>query len=489
MNKREVDLMIKELTIIQMNDTHGYLEEHYEYLWKGDKEVFVKAGGYPRISQYLKDVREERNNKVLFVDGGDTFHGTYPVVNSKGEVLIELLNDLKLDAMTAHWDFAYGPEQFEKIVGKLNYPMLAINCYREDTDKLVFPPYEIKDIDGLKVGLIGIAATIVDKTMPSHFSKGIYLTMGDRELPKYIDKLKNEEKVDLIVVVSHLGYPQELKIAKQVDGIDVLLSAHTHNRVYEPALVNDTIIIQSGCHGSFLGRLDLKIKDRRIEDFTHELVLLDEEINEDKKMSKKIESIMKPYRNKLDKKVGVTKTNLSRDKVLESTMDNFLLQSLIYHQKDAVMAFSNGWRYGAPIPKGDITVNDLHNIIPVNPPLSVVDLTGKELWDMLEENLDRTFAKDPFDQMGGYVKRCLGINVYFKIENPKNERIQELFVDNKPVDKGKVYKAVYVTTQGVPKKYGRNRYHLDIHAIDALKNYLNDKKEITAPIRNTITAI
>ena len=481
--------MIKELSIIQMNDTHGYLEEHFEYLWKGDKEIFVKAGGYARIAQYVSDVRKEKDGKVLFVDGGDTFHGTYSVVKSEGEVLVELLNDLKLDAMTAHWEFAYGPEQFESLASKLSYPMLAINCYRKENDELAFPPYTIKEIDGIKIGIIGIAATIVDKTMPEHFSKGLYFTLGNEELPGYIDKLKNEEQVDLVVLVSHLGYPQEIKIASQIDGIDVLLSAHTHNRIYEPTIINDTIIIQSGCHGSFLGRLDLKIKDKKIESYTHELILLDENIEKDHAMNEKIEMIMKPHREILEEELGKTKTDLTRDKVLESTMDNFLLQSLMDHEKDAVMAFSNGWRYGAPIPKGPITVNDLWNIIPVNPPVSTVDITGQELWDMLEENLDRTFAKDPFDQMGGYVKRCLGINMYFKIENPKGERVQELFIGEESVNLDKTYKAVYVTAQGVPKKYGTNRKHLDINAIDALKNYLISEKEIKAPLRNTIVAI
>lgn len=479
----------KKLTIIQMNDTHGYLEEHNEYLWDGNNEKYVKVGGYPRIASYINDIRKENDENVLFLDGGDTFHGTYPLVQSKGEVAIDLLNDLKLDAMTAHWEFAYGPEQFNNLVEKLNYPMLAINCYNEENDELVFPPYITKEINDLKIGVIGIAATIVDKVMPEHFSEGIYFTMGNEELPRYIDKLKNEENVDLVVVLSHLGYPQELKIANKIDGIDVLLSAHTHNRIYEPAIVNDTIIIQSGCHGSFLGRLDLEIENKRIINYNHELKLLDESVAKDDTMKKKIDEIMAPDRDMLNEVKGKTKTDLARDKVLESTMDNFLLQSLMHEVPDAVMAFSNGWRYGAPIPKGDITMNDIWNIIPVNPPVSTIDLTGEELWNMMEENLERTFAKDPFEQMGGYVKRSMGINVYFKIENPYGERIQELFVAGKAVDKNKTYKTVYVTSQGVTAKYGSNRKHLDIHAIDAILNYLDDKKEIKAPITGSIVAI
>ena len=206
-------------------------------------------------------------------------------------------------------------------------------------------------------------------------------------------------------------------------------------------------------------------------------------------MQEKVNKVMEEDKTMLGEKLGETLTDLTRDRTLESTMDNLLLQSMMHHEKDAALAFSNGWRYGAPIPKGDITVNDIWNIIPVNPPLSTVELTGDEIMEMMEENLERTFSKDLFKQMGGYVKRCLGLNLYFKIENPAGERIQELFIGDERLERDKTYKAVYVTTQGVPEKYGKNRKHLDIHAIDALKNYIRDKGQVEADLRGTIVAI
>lgn len=478
----------KELTIIQMNDTHGYLEEHWEHFFDGDHSKYIRAGGYPRIASYLKDIRKEKDENVLFLDGGDTFHGTYPVVETKGKILPPLLNKLKIDAMTAHWEFAYGPNGFKDLLKDIDYPMLAINCYDKSSDQLVFNPYLIKEINGIKIGIIGIAATIVDKVMPKHFSKGLYFTMGNEELPGYIQELKKEKDVDLVLVLSHLGFPQEVKLAKEVDGIDILLSAHTHNRVYEPAEINGAIIIQSGCHGSFLGHLDLTIEDNKIVDYSHKLIVLDEKIKEDREMKSLVDEKMKPYREKLEKIWGKTETDLNRYQVLESTMDNFLLNSIMDYT-GAQMAFSNGWRYGAPIPKGEITENDLWNIIPVNPPVSKVKLTGRELWDMMEENLERTFAKNPYEQMGGYVKRSMGINLYFKIENSYGQRVQYLFVQGEPVDYEKVYDVAFVTTQGVPAKYGHDREQLDIHAIDVLKNYLEKEKTIKAPIIGTIVAV
>lgn len=478
----------QNLTILQVNDSHAYLEPHQELFWDGNHAVYRKAGGFARISTLLHQIRAESPGRVLTFDGGDTIHGTYAAVESQGEALIPILNSMHFDAMTAHWEFAYGPKQFKKITEQLSYPMLACNVYDQASDELVFPPYTICETGGLRVGVIGIAATIVDKTMPPSFSEGLYFTLGNKELPGHIAKLRSEDKVDLIVVLSHLGFPQDVKLAREVKGIDVLLSSHTHNRLFAPKLVDNTIIIQSGSHGSFLGRLDFEIESRRIADFKHELLIVEEGIKPNMMVDALVHEALHPYRKELDQIIGITSTVLHRNAMMESTMDNLLLQSLLEHT-EAEIAFSNGWRYGAPVIPGPITLNDLWNIIPVNPPVSLVELTGDEIRAMLEENLEHTFASDPYQQMGGYLKRMLGINVYMKIENAAGSRIQELFVQGQRVKMDQVYTATFVTAQGVPQKYGRNRTNLEIHAIEALQHYIIKNSPITADLRGTAMAV
>jgi 2',3'-cyclic-nucleotide 2'-phosphodiesterase (5'-nucleotidase family) len=324
--------------------------------------------------------------------------------------------------------------------------------------------------------------------MPKHFSKGICFTLGNKELPYYIKHLRENEGVDLIVVVSHLGYPQELKLAEEVEGIDVLLSGHTHNRVYEAVVVNNAIVMQSGCHGSFIGKLDLQVENRRVQDFRHELININESIKPDPEVEAMVNNTLEPHRDMLKKVAGRTKTALNRYTVMEASMDNLLLQALI-DVSGTELAFSNGWRYGAPIPPGPITVNDLWNIIPTNPPISLCEMTGAELWEMMEENLEHTFSRYPYQQMGGYVKRCMGLNIYFKVENPKDKRIQEFFVSGKRLNRSKTYTACFVTEQGIPARYGTNRQDLDIHSIDALKSYLAKYDEVSADLRGTIVPI
>ncbi len=480
---------LRKLTILQINDTHGYLEEHQEMFWEAGGIRHERIGGYARMSGYFKRVREEcGESAVIALDNGDTLHGTYPAVHSKGSAFIAPLNLLGLDAWTVHWDFVFGTDKLQEIAHALQYPLLACNCHRKDTDELPFMPSLILERAGIKVGIIGIAAYIIDKNFPPRFSEGLYFTLGKEELPRHIKRLREQDKVDLIIVLSHLGFPQDCKLAGEVDGIDILLSGHTHNRMYQPVEINGATIIQSGCHASFIGRLDVTLDGNKISHIGHQLVKLDSSIESDTDMQSLVNEIYAPYRTMLNEVVGETLTHLNRYTTLESTMDNVLLDA-IAAAAGTDIAFSNGWRYGAPIPIGPVTVNDLWNIIPTDPPVQTVEMTGAELWEMMEENLEMTFSADAYKQMGGFVKRCRGVTICFKIENPAGARIQEFFAEGVRLDLERNYTVAFVSEQGIPKKYGSNRRKIGIQAIDALKNYFSGYRNVTAEPRNTVIAV
>ncbi len=480
--------MGQSITFLQINDVHAYLEPHPELFWSGKGPTYRTAGGYARVATLFNAVRARERGAVLALDGGDTFHGTYAAVHTHGEALVPILNALGLGGMVAHWDFAYGPDQLRRLDAQLNYPVLAANCYHAGTDQLALEPYRVLEIGGLRVGVIGLAAVIVDKTMPPHFSEGLSFTLGVEELPGCIRTLRDEEQVDLVVVLSHLGFPQEHQLAQQVDGIDVLLGAHTHHRLRAPVVANRTLIIQSGSHGSFVGCLTVEVEQGRVVDYRHELIPVDERIEPDREVAALVEDAVGPYRALLAEVVGQTSTGLDRGGALEATMDNFLLQGLL-HAVEGEVAFSNGWRYGAPIPAGPVTLGDLWNIIPVNPPISTATLTGAEIVALLEESLEHTYARDPYRQMGGYLKRCLGLSMTCKIEDPYGQRVREIFVRGEPLQPEREYRAVYVTAQGVPRRYGRDHHAHDVKAIDALRNYLAQAGPVEAGLRGTVVAI
>lgn len=473
----------RKITLLQVNDTHGYLEPHPELVWHGANPQFPILGGYARIAGYLNGVRSESPHAVLALDNGDTFHGTYAAVSSRGEALVPLTNALAFDAMTAHWEFAWGPAHFKALAKRLDYPVLAINCFDKKSGRRPFAASRVIERCGVKIGVIGVAATIIDKTMPPHFSEGLRFTNGDKELPREIRRLRQKEQVDLIVVLSHLGLPQDIKLADLVEGIDVILSGHTHDRLERPVVTNGAIIIQSGCHGAFIGRLDLSVGDDGVLLERHELIAMDDSIKPDPAMEVLVESVMAPLRERLSISVGSIDTALHRNTTLDCTMDDLLLAALCDASGRAI-AFSNGWRYGAPIPAGEVTMNDLWNIIPVNPPVSTVTMTGEEIRAMIEQNLDRTFCADPFGQMGGYVKRFCGLTIFAKIENPFGSRVVDIFVGEEKLHAQAAYEVAFVTAQGVPGRFGRDRGQMPVSAIEALQAYLaKSPPPVTTPGR------
>lgn len=476
---------MRTVTLLQINDTHGYLEEHQE-LFGDDHRV---VGGYARIKSYFDSVRTERGaDSVITLDNGDTLHGTFPAVHTAGQALIAPLNELGIDAWTVHWDIMYGPHRLEELAGQLNYPLLAANCHREDAGPDPFPGSILLERAGVRVGIVGLAATIIDKMFPARASEGLRFTIGEDELKKEIRQLK-DKGAELIVVLSHLGFPQDCKLAQRVPGIDVIVSGHTHNRMDRPFTVGETTIFQSGCHGSFVGRLDIDVdQDDSVGDIRHELVEMGPQISPDPGMQKMVNDIYSPHRQALRQVVGRTATDLDRYTMLESTMDNFLLDA-VSSAAGTEICFSNGWRYGAPIPAGPITREDLWNIIPTNPYVETVQMTGAELWEMMEQNLEHTFAADPYGQMGGYVKRCRGVQIRFKAENPAGARIQEFYAEGDPLEEGRLYTVGFVTQQGVPARFDRNRTSTMIRAVEALESYLDTHSPVSAELRGTVIAV
>jgi 2',3'-cyclic-nucleotide 2'-phosphodiesterase (5'-nucleotidase family) len=195
-----------------------------------------------------------------------------------------------------------------------------------------------------------------------------------------------------------------------------------------------------------------------------------------------------PHRALLEEPVGVTASLLHRATTLEAPMDTLLLRA-IAAAADVPIAFSNGWRYGAPIPPGPVTLGDLWNIVPPNPLVSLVELSGAEIWELLEENLEHTLAADPYLQMGGYLKRLHGLTLYAKLENPAGQRVQELVVGERRLERAAHYPVGFVTTQGVPAKYGTGRHDLPIRAIDALRAYLAGQSPVMVHSEGTVVPV
>ena len=186
----------------------------------------------------VRELREKHGADLLVLDNGDTLHGTYEAVQSKGEVMLPYLKALGIDAMTFHWDAAYTPRHLKGLEPRMGYPILANNVYHQGTKRRMFAPSVILHKAGLKVGIIGVASNIIQKNMPPIFWEGADFTDGITETRREVKKLQ-AAGVDLILLLSHLGYPQDIELLEQVPGIHLCPSGHTHNRVRSPQQIGD----------------------------------------------------------------------------------------------------------------------------------------------------------------------------------------------------------------------------------------------------------
>jgi len=480
--------MAYELTIIQQNDTHGYIETHPEFFWGFEKPQYRMAGGFARIACYVNTVKRERAN-VLYVDGGDLFHGTGPAVLSQGNTIVELINAMKPDVFVpGNWDFAYGAVQLQSLAEKVNCPTIAVNVHKQNSKDPFFSPYTIKEFQGFNVGIIGLTYPYVDQTMPDSFSNGLSFSLGLEELQIQIETLRNKLKVDLIIVVSHMGLPLDVKLSSIVRGIDIILSGHSHDRLTAPIVKDGCMIIQSGSSGSFLGRLDVSIDNGKITGAAHQLIpLYAEDFPEDQEILEMIEDNLKPYNSMLAEEIGVLKSPLHRMTLNEAPMDRLITDAYLSFI-DADVSFSHGWRYGVPVLPGKICLKQMYQIIPTNPQLFELEIEGARLLQSLENNLEQVFSVDPFQQKGGYVLRSSNLMMAYKPYNPYGHRIQHIEINGKPLDPKKTYRVVGASDQ-IFKKHQTNRKILQMKAHDVIKAYFSLKKEVAIDEKRFIYSI
>ncbi|RHW41953.1 bifunctional metallophosphatase/5'-nucleotidase [Neobacillus notoginsengisoli] len=477
--------MVQEITIIQQNDTHGCLEMHEELFWGAKGPYLKKAGGFSRINQYVKDAKN-KNPKVLFLDGGDLFHGTLPLVSSKGSAILPILKEMELDGFVpGNWDFAYGREQLKQLAESLPFPAIACNVKDEESGKTLFEPYFIKEMQGVKVGVIGLTYPYVDQTMARSFSKGLVFSKGLDEVRDIVQILK--PATDLIVLLSHMGLPLDVKLASIVDGIDILLSGHSHDRVSKPIMVNDTIVVQAGSNSSFLGRLDIAIDNGRITGVNYQLIDIDEQLAEDSVVEELVQTAVGRYENEKKEIAGQTNSMLHRMTLNEAPMDQLITDAYM-HSLSCDAAFSHGWRYGPPQAPGSLSMYDLHSIIPTNPKLFTLEVEGKELLNILEKNLEQVFSSDPFQQKGGYILRSSGLFMTYKPYNPKGHRIQTLQVGGKDINLSKTYKIAGGGQQLFKGMEEKKTYH-EHQAIELIHSFLKDNGPYQADWKNRIISV
>ena len=444
-------------------------------------QTYGRVGGMDRMATLVKSIRAERPNNTLLLDGGDTWQGSYTALKTNGQDMVDVMNNLGVEAMTGHWEFTYGTERVQELIESLNFPFLAGNIIDTEWEESVFPSSQFFEKGGIKIAVIGQAFPYTPVANPRHMIPTWSFGIREKLIRENVKKAR-EEGAELVVLLSHNGFDVDRKLASRVEGIDVILTGHTHDALPEVIKVGNTLLIASGSHGKFLARLDLDIKGGRVVDYEFKLIpVFSDVITPDHEMASIIDKIRAPHKKELDTVLGTTDSTLYRRGNFNGTFDDLICQALL-EERDAEISLSPGFRWGSSLlPGQNITTEDVFNQTAITYPKAYrTEMSGKLIKDILEDVGDNLFNTDPYYQQGGDMVRVGGMSYSIDINQSIGNRFSNLtsLKDGKPIDPNKNYvvagwASVNEGTEGPP-------------VYDLVSDYIKKKKTVMVPENTNI---
>ena len=404
---------------------------------------YGRVGGLDRVATVVKSIRADRPDAIL-LDGGDTWHGSYTCHHTQGQDMVNVMNALKTEAMTFHWEFTLGSDRVHEIIDTLPFPALGQNIFDAEWDEPAeyFKPYTFFERGGSKIAVIGQAFPYMPIANPSWMFPEYSFGIRDENMQAMVDEVRGLG-ADLVVVLSHNGFDVDKKMASIVTGIDIILSGHTHDALPEPVLIDNTIIVASGSNGKFVSRVDLDVRNGQMMGFKHKLIpIFSDVITPDPDMAALIEGERAPYIDQLSEVIGQSESLLYRRGNFNGTWDDLICQALI-EEREADISMSPGVRWGPSIlPGQDITREDIWNVTSMSyGKVYRTEMTGEFIHIILEDVADNLFNPDPYYQQGGDMVRIGGMGYRIDINKPQGERITELTLlkTGERIDPSKTY--------------------------------------------------
>ncbi|CAI6151555.1 MAG: hypothetical protein SPLUMA1_SPLUMAMAG1_01302 [uncultured Sulfurimonas sp.] len=457
---------------------------------------FGKMGGIAHMKTYLNHVRKERGSEnVLFLDSGDTWQGTGVALKTRGEAIVTAQNYLGVDIMTGHWEFTYGKERVLELIEKLDAKFVAQNVigndpFEDEYEELIFEPYTIEERGGAKIGVIGQAFPFTSTANPKEFTEGWSFGIRPETLQDYVNELRNEHKVDCVVVISHDGFSVDQEVARMVHGIDFILSGHTHDPSPQPITVEGTVIVIAGSHGKYIGRLDIDASNGKVHGYEYKLVpMASNIIPADPEGVKLVNDLYAPFDKELNEVLGKTKHTLYKRDTFFSTFDQ-LINDAILDEMKCDMAFTPGYRWGTTVLAGDeILMDNVYEMCGITyPSVYTFDLKGKQITTLLEDIADNVFNANPLYQQGGDMSRLGGVTYSIAVAGKAGERISKLMIGGKPIDLDKTY--VVSSWGGNLQNAGENLQKDKIRPVyDVTRDYIKRQGVVDVSNEGNVTLV
>lgn len=443
----------KEIIIYYTNDMHGRLSTHDE------DELSI---GIDKISKIV-NLTLLKNRNTFWFDAGDFSHGTPRMTLSSLDNLVDTLNSTHLNAIvTGNHDYNLAMEHLYELSKRLNAFMLSANTVDRETRYPVLLPYTVYSVDldqndfisktgnsndsrldNIKIGVFGLSTPeTAYKTNPNNVKEVEFL--NPIETAKNMVKLLRNS-CDIVIALTHLGLDDSSeftsrRLAEEVTGMDLIIDGHSHTELPEGLLVNDTLIVQTGAHGKYLGKAVITLDNKTIEKIKTVLIK-EEQVNEyiknpDIYIEDKLNAIDKETESQLSKVIAYIDRELSGDRLAlrrkECELGDIVADAFRWRTR-ADIAVVNGGTLRTGLPKGDITYGNIISIVPFGNSIQVAEVKGSTIREMLEHSV----SGYP-ESFGGFLD-ISGMKFSFVPDSPIGNRIRDIEIKGEPIDEDKIY--------------------------------------------------
>ena len=425
-----VDAEIVSITVLHTNDIHGRVWE--------EESV---AMGYAHITAKVEETRKANEN-VLLLDAGDTFQGSSAASLSRGQSIVRIMNSMDYDAMVVgNHDFGYGWQRLCELSEMADFPVLSANVFGHDGRELLHP-LTIKELSGIRIGIFGLTTPeTLYKTHPLNVEG---LTIDDPvERAKEMVEILND-KCDLIIALVHLPLMDTedscARLAEEVEGIDLIVSGHSHVTLEKGMEVNGTYIVQAGEYGGNLGIVNIVLKNRasaEIKASLYSSAWTEAGLQADEDVQLLINEMEKENEKILSQVIGRTDSFLdgerNRVRTGETNLGNLVAQAMLT-VTGADGAIMNGGGIRTSIKAGEITRGDILNVLPFNNFVILKEIKGAEIVQALEHGVSL------YPEVSGRYPQVAGITFSFAPEEEPGNRLIEVKIGGQELEPEKMYK-------------------------------------------------
>lgn len=493
----------QKITVLQTADIHAYLNPHDELYVENEKITFRQAGGLAHIKTLVDQIKKENPTGTIFIDGGDFYQGSGESVRSQGAIFPEIIHQMGYDLLIpGNWEVIYGKDVMMNLMNNYKTNVITSNMYHQKDESPLFPQSWITEKNGVKIGFISYNDPEIPIRQNPGYSEGIKFTEVNQNLKQLVNEMKTNQKVDVLFLVAHIGISKQVALANHpdIEGVDFIFGNDTHERIRKPIEGKYAKVVEPGAFGSFLGRLDVTVENGKMVDFDYALIDVDpKKYPADKKVQQVIDEKQQPFAAEMNKVLGYTTTPLYRYLVVENPMDNLITDALLW-KSGADFATSNGFRFGVPIlpnnsGKKEITQRDLWRMLPVDEYMKIADVSGEQILNWLEKEINNVYAKDPQKRFGGWLVRFAGMTLKFDSSQEMGKRVLEVKIKGEPLLKDKMYKMASCNRTGEPITTMcrmSNAINPEIQKYtlhDAVKDYLKHHKTVSPVIDGRSVAV